>query len=47
MQHKGEILEKAVRDSGMPLTKLAHRLKKVDGGSTMPLKIRMSQLITF
>ncbi|HBW87203.1 MAG TPA: hypothetical protein DEF82_10840 [Crocinitomicaceae bacterium] len=28
MQHKGEILEKAVRDSGMPLTKLTHRLKK-------------------
>lgn len=28
MQHKGEILEKAVRDSGMPLTKLTLRLKK-------------------
>ena len=28
MQHKGEILEKAVRDSGMPLTKLTQRLKK-------------------
>ena len=28
MQHKGKILEKAVRESGMPLTKLTQRLKK-------------------
>ncbi len=28
MQHKGEITEKAVRESGMPLTKLTQRLKK-------------------
>jgi len=28
MQHKGEILEKAVRDSGMPLTKLTKKLNK-------------------
>ena len=28
MQHKGEILEKAVRESGMPLTKLTKRLSK-------------------
>ncbi len=28
MQHKGQILEKAVRESGMPLTKLTKRLKK-------------------
>ncbi|MBM3184858.1 MAG: hypothetical protein FJZ67_01030 [Bacteroidetes bacterium] len=28
MQHKGEILEKAVRESGMPLTKLTQRLNK-------------------
>ena len=28
MQHKGEILEKAVRESGMPLTKLTKKLSK-------------------
>lgn len=28
MQHKGEIVEKAVRQSGMPLTKLVKRLGK-------------------
>jgi len=28
MQHKGEILEKAVRESGMSLTKLTQRLSK-------------------
>lgn len=28
MQHKGEILEKAVRESGMPLTKLTKKLNK-------------------
>ncbi len=28
MQHKGEILEKAVRDSGIPLTKLTKKLSK-------------------
>lgn len=28
MQHKGEILEKAVRDSGMPLTKLTKKLSR-------------------
>jgi hypothetical protein len=28
MQHKGQILEKAVRESGMPLTKLTKRLNK-------------------
>lgn len=28
MQHKGEILEKAVRESGMPLTKLTKKLSR-------------------
>lgn len=28
MQHKGEILEKAVRESGMPLTKLTKKLNR-------------------
>lgn len=28
MQHKGEIVEKAVRESGFPITKLAQRLGK-------------------
>ena len=28
MQHKGEIVEKAVRDSGMPLTKLSAKMHK-------------------
>lgn len=28
MVHRGEILEKAVRGSGMPITELARRLKK-------------------
>ena len=28
MQHKGEIQEKAVRDSGIPLTKLTKKLSK-------------------
>lgn len=28
MQHKGQILEKAVRESGIPLTKLTKKLKK-------------------
>ena len=28
MQHKGKILEKAVRQSGMPLTKLSKKMEK-------------------
>ncbi len=28
MQHKGEIIEKAVRDSGYPITKLAKKMGK-------------------
>jgi len=28
MQHKGEILQKAVKESGMPLTKLTKKLNK-------------------
>lgn len=28
MQHKGKILEKAVRESGMPLTKLSKKMAK-------------------
>ena len=28
MQHKGEIVQKAVRESGFPITKLAQRMKK-------------------
>ena len=28
MQHKGKILERAVRQSGMPLTKLSKKMEK-------------------